>query len=275
MKKTSYFYCVAICCFYFPHLFAQGPISGFMPQRGELAVALAYSYESFDRYFQAEGAIDRDLIIRSYNAYVEYGINEYSSLVGTLPYIYTTGDNRGLQDASLWLKYRSSYAEVPTGTSSFITAVGLSVPVSNYPTEGEGAIGQRATIFQGRLVYQFNHESGWFISGQSGLDFQLAPESVAVWPLLIRTGFGARYFYLEGWLELVRSLDNSDAMATAIANAASSWTRTGGTLYVPITPWLGVVGGGAYVLSGEFIGQATRWNLGMVWKFLPRPDPAR
>lgn len=271
MRITNFVTLISVLIVFSPlNSLAQGPIGGFMPKAGELDVAAAYSYESFDTYFLEEGSEARNLITRSYNLFAEYGLNANSALVATLPYIYTQDDNRGLQDASLWLKYRNSYSQAATGTHSVITAVGLSFPLSNYPVDNSAAIGRRATVFQGRLVYQFNHESGWFIHGQSGIDFQIAPDALAAWPLLVRTGFGGPYFYVEAWYELVRSLETSEQGAAAIGGTGSNWNRLGATLYIPLTPWFGLVGGGAYILSGSFIGQATRWNVGGVWKINAR-----
>ena len=88
-------------------------------------------------------------------------------------------------------------------TSRFFTAVGLSVPVGDYETDGIAALGQRATVFQGRLAYQFQHDDGWFLHAQSGIDFQIAPEAQSAWPLLLRTGYGGKYFYTRNQSTLV------------------------------------------------------------------------
>ena len=248
-------------------LSAQGPIGGFPAARGQLTLAPAYSIERYDTYFGGAGVPeDRDITTTSYSLFVEAGLTDQTTLIATLPYLRTNDRPGSLQDASVWLRYMNLEDRTKTGAHRLFTAVGLSFPVGNYETTGIAALGQRATVFQGRLVYQYQFDSGFFLHAQSGIDFQFAPESRSTWPLLLRTGYGAKYFYVEGWLEFVTALESGTAVQTATAGSGSSWRRLGGTLYVPVTEWFGLVGGGAYVLGGEFIGRSTRLNLGVVVK---------
>ncbi|CAH0999507.1 hypothetical protein LEM8419_00807 [Neolewinella maritima] len=248
-------------------LAAQGPIGGFPVERGSITLAPAYSSERYGTYL-GEGGVpeDRDITTVSYSMFLEAGLNDQTALVATLPYLQTNQDRGSLQDASVWIKYMNLERPAKRATHRVFTAIGLSFPVGDYATTGIAAIGQRATIFQGRLVYQYQFDSGFFLHAQSGVDVQFAPESRSTWPVLLRTGYGARYFYVEGWMEFVTALEGGSAVQTATAGSGSSWRRLGGTLYVPITPWLGAVGGGAYVLGGEYIGKSARLNLGLVIK---------
>ncbi len=250
-----------------PGLLAQGPISGFPTPRGEIAIAPAYSIERYSRYFGADGALeDREVTTTSYSLFVEAGLNEQTALVATLPYLRTNERPGSLQDASLWIKYMNADRRGKQGAQRIFTAVGLSFPVGNYETTGVAALGQKATVFQGRLVYQYQFDSGFFLSALSGIDFQFAPDSRSSWPLLLRTGYGTRHVYVEGWLEFVTALEAGPAVQTATAGSGSSWRRVGGTVYVPLLPWVGLVAGGAYVLGGAFIGRSGRLNLGFVVK---------
>ncbi|PHK98935.1 hypothetical protein CGL56_05600 [Neolewinella marina] len=253
-----------------PNLAAQGPIGGFPVARGEVAIAPAYSVERYDTYLGAGGAPeDRSVTTTGYSLFVEAGLNDQTALVATLPYLRTEDRSGSLQDASLWIKYKNFDQRERKGAQRVFTAVGLSFPVGNYATTGIAALGQRASVFHGRLVYQYQFDSGFFVHGQSGIDFQFAPESRSTWPLLLRTGYGSRYFYLEGWMEFITALEPGTAVQTATAGSGSSWRRLGGTVYLPVLPWAGVVAGGAYVLGGEYIGQSSRYNLGLVIKLVP------
>lgn len=254
-----------LCLAVVSSLAAQGPISGFMPTPGELTLAPAFSRESFNSYFTDTGQRTTHLQSRSYSLFAEYGLSEQSALLLTAPYIHSGTTNRGWQDGSLWLKYRNQHTERPTGYSNLLTAVGVSFPLSRYPIADSFAIGQRATTFQGRLVWQHDYTSGFFLHAQSGIDFQISPAARAVWPLLVRAGFGARYYYVEGWLERVRSL-NSTAGPNFAAGAGSSWWRTGGTLYLPLHSRGGLFSSIAYILRGQHIGQIFRWSIGGVWR---------
>jgi hypothetical protein len=248
-------------------LVAQGPIGGFPVPVGEVVLAPTYSIERYERYHGAGGVLeDREVETTSYSLFLEAGLNERTALVATLPYLMTNDRPGSLQDASVWIKYTNLDQRAKRGAHRVFTAVGLSFPVGNYETTGIAALGQRATVFQGRLVYQYQFDSGFFVHAQSGIDVQFAPESRSTWPLLLRTGYGTRYFYVEGWLEFITALEAGSAVQTATAGVGSSWRRAGATLYVPIREWIGVVAGGAWVLGGEFIGRSRRGNVGVVVK---------
>ncbi|MCB9293513.1 MAG: hypothetical protein H6559_10370 [Lewinellaceae bacterium] len=49
--------------------------------------------------------------------------------------------------------------------------------------------------------------------------------------------------------------------------SGSQWLRIGGTLYVPVIVSIGLVFGGARILSGRNIGLSTRWNAGVVYRW--------
>lgn len=246
---------------------AQGPISGFPTPKGETAIAISFSVEHYDTYFLPEEAQEaRDVETISYSLFLETGLSDNTSLVVTLPWMRTNDRTGSLQDGSIWLKYMNLDRRQAHATSRFFTAVGLSVPVGDYETDGIAALGQRATVFQGRLAYQFQHDDGWFLHAQSGIDFQIAPEAQSAWPLLLRTGYGGKYFYTEAWVEWVTALESGSGVQTATAGTGSSWRRIGATLYFPARPWVGVNLGGAWVLGGEFIGQSSRLSAGLVFK---------
>jgi len=266
MRRLLLFLCCSLT-FLCTCVRAQGPISGFPTPKGETAFALSYSKENYDTYLLPDNDEEaREIETISYSLFVETGLNSNTSLVATLPYLRTNQRMGSLQDASLWLKYMNLDRRAGRGAHRVFTGVGLSFPVGNYETDGIAALGQRATIFQGRLVYQFQHDSGWFLSAISGIDFQFSPEARSVWPLLLRTGYGGKYFYVEAWFERVTALESGDAAQTAIAGTGSSWRRIGGTLYVPATRWLGFQVGGAWVTGGTFIGRSSRLNTGVIFK---------
>lgn len=244
---------------------AQGPISGFVEKKGEIVTALSYGREHYDEYFLPDdGVEDRVITTVSYSLFAEAAFSDNTALVVTLPYMQTNDGAGSLQDASLWLKYANVQKRAERAVHNVITAVGLSFPIGGYEVTGPEAIGQRAGVFQGRLTYQFQHDDGWFLSAQSGIDFQFSPESASAWPLLLRGGYGSRYFYLEGWLEFITSLDGGATVMGAATGTGSSWRRLGGTAYFPLGKRLGVTLAGAQVLSGSFIGDSFRWSTGVV-----------
>lgn len=246
---------------------AQGPINGFMPKPGQLDLAVTYSEETFDEFFDQNGdKVSRNIDASSYNIFLEYGADERTAIILTAPYIDNDPDNRGWQDASLWLKYRNERTEREQGYHNFITAIGLSFPMSKYPNDNLNAIGRRATTFQGRFGWQYDAKYGWFTQIQSGVDFQMAPDAQLAIPILLRAGLGTRRFYFDVWLEQYQGLQGNSDSNNLASGTGSTWTRTGGTFYVPVQAWLGVFTGGALVIGGKNIGQSARWNIGLVFR---------
>ena len=251
----------------FSFILAQGPISGFPTPKGETAIALSYSQEVYDTYLLPDDVSEtRDVETISYSLFVETGLSENSSLVVTLPWMQTNDREGSLQDGSVWLKYMNLDKRGERSASRFFTAVGLSLPIGNYETTGIAALGQRATVFQGRLAYQFQHDDGWFLHGQTGIDFQFAPEAQSSLPFLLRTGYGGKFFYAEAWIEFITALESGTGVQTATAGTGSSWNRIGGTLYFPVRHWVGFNFGAASVLNGTYIGKSGRVNVGLVFK---------
>ncbi len=240
-------------------LVAQGPINGFMVGQGRTDLALSYSYESYDQYYFGDELQAADNQIQAINLFAEHGFSDSLAIVLSIPYLWIDSLNRGLQDAVVAFKYR----EQPHRRLSLIASAGISFPLSAYPTDTETPIGARRTVLQGRLVVQYQFDSGLFLNIQSGYDFQVMPEAQSAIPVQLRAGFGAKHYFVEGWLEWFHTFSGG-ADDRILAGAGSDWLRAGGTLYIPVTPALGWIGGGAFFLDGRNIGLSSRWNTGLV-----------
>ncbi len=254
-----------ICLFLVFTAWAQGPISGFMSGRGHTDFALNYGYESYNTYKFGDDAQNIETITRSLSLFIEKGLTDTMSLVFTVPYLVVDSDNRGVQDGILALKYRNSYKRALHSQRSYITSVGLSTPLSGYPTDTERPIGVRATVFQGRFLGQFQWDSGLFLHLQSGFDFRISPDAQTALPIVARIGWAGRRIYLETWWELQHAF-NSGVDQQIAGGAGSSWRRIGGTFYYALHPKFGVLIGGAHFLNGRNIGLAGRLNFGVVYK---------
>lgn len=249
---------------------AQGPINGFMPVKGQWDIATTYSQENYEEFYDEEGlSTQRSIMQQSYNLYVEYGLDAKTSFVFTAPYISHNDDNKGLQDASMWVKYRNDRIKKDGGMLNFITSFGLSVPLSKYPTDNIAAIGNRASTVHGRFLMQYEANYGWFVQVQSGLDFQFSPEAVAAFPLLIKGGIGTKWLYFDLWFEYFQALGQNAQGNQQAVGTGSTWNKLGTTIYVPIQPWIGAFVGGATVLSGKNIGAGNRLNIGLVFRIVP------
>ncbi|MCI4647697.1 hypothetical protein [Phaeodactylibacter sp.] len=247
----------------------QGMISGFMNPKGTLDIAPGYGYEHFDEYRFGDETRAQELTTISYNLFAEYSMSDHGSVVINLPYLYINENINGVQDGSVFIKIRNGLRQFSSGKLNTITAVGLTTPLSAYPTTVDTPIGYGAVQFQGRLALQYNSNYGFFFHVQSGADFRfLSPLQTSI-PILVRTGFGSAYYFVEGWVEWYNTLNNAvDQQVTG--GAGSDWTRLGGTLYVPVYKGLGLAGNLAFIVGGRNIGLSSRYGFSLVYRHQSR-----
>jgi len=252
--------------------FSQGPISGFMLDKGTHDFAINIATEHFDTYIFGEEKRNQSLTAQSVSLFYEHGLSSRASIVFTAPYLHIDEVNSGLQDGSLFVKIRTRRSEVgkaKSGRLNTITAVGITTPLSGYPTDTESPIGAGAFSFQGRYVIQYNSNYGFFAHLQTGLDFRLVETLQTAMPVLLRAGFGAKHYFLEGWLEWYNTFNNGvDENITG--GSGSDWWRVGGSLYVPVYSGLGIVGGFAKIFDGNNIGLSDRYHVGLVYRLTPK-----
>ncbi|WP_350177636.1 hypothetical protein [Phaeodactylibacter sp.] len=248
---------------------AQGMINGFMNPKGTLDIAPGYGYEHFDEYRFGNETRQRELTTISYNLFAEYSMTDHGSLVINIPYLYINENINGVQDGSIFIKIRNGLREFSSGRLNTITAVGLTTPLSAYPTTVETPIGYGAVQFQGRLALQYNTDYGFFFHLQSGADFRfLSPLQTSI-PVLARMGFGNAHYFVEGWVEWYNTLNNAvDQQITG--GSGSDWTRLGATLYIPVYKGIGLAGNLAYITGGRNIGLSSRYGFSLVYRYQSR-----
>lgn len=247
-------------------LFSQGAIDGYMKAKKEMDIALTYSTESYDEYWFGEELQPRKLKTETASLFLARGIGKNATMIVSLPYMWTE-DESSLQDAILAIKFRNKFTEYKHGKLSKITSLGFSFPVGDYDTNAERPIGEKAVSFQLRHLYQYENNSGWFIHLQSGFDFRVIPDGKIALPIIFRTGWAAKKFYVDGWLDFFHTFNSGDNIGITDAQG-SEFLKIGGTFYYSIIPQFGVFVGGAQYLTGKNIGKASRVNLGLVYKFL-------
>lgn len=250
-------------------IFAQGFTDGFMKAKGQGTVALTYSHERAETYFFGDQEQFIDLTSRSVSAYVAYGISDRFDLIATLPYITNDSLNSAFQDATVAIKYQNGKRDFDTGRFRTMTIIGFQFPASDYPTTTAQPIGIRATSFVFRLLGQYENYNGFFVNGQTGVDFRFFPEQQFGMPFIIRTGYGNSKWYADAWLDYFRSFDNSTDQSV-FGGAGSRWLKTGATVYKPLGKKFGIFVGGAYILTGRNVSKSWRANVGLVWNWDPK-----
>ena len=84
-------------------------------------------------------------------------------------------------------------------------------------------------------------------------------------PILLRAGYGAPKFFVEGWLEIFNTF-NAGVDTQLLDGSGSSWVKIGATVFYPLSSSIGAFLGAAYFLSGENIGKSIRLNTGFTYK---------
>ena len=163
---------------------AQSLADGFMKGKGHGSLVLSYSWEQYDEFYFGTEKMDAPLpyggqiTTQSVNLYGILGLSDNLDLIINLPFITAQGDAKdagapdqkvnGLQDAALFLKWRTVYIESEAGALSFLGALGFATPLSDYEADAVLSIGNQSTRVDARLMTQYKANSGVFIDLQAG-----------------------------------------------------------------------------------------------------------
>ena len=174
LLKQQFLLCVFIYLAIYPteSLKAQTDIDAIMMGKNSFCSGFIYNNSSWKNYW--EGTKKRDnqnlgkVSTQSVSFVANYGVTKKLNVLAGLPYVTTKASAgtlhglRGLQDASLWLKYRPLKTNVGKGNISLFTIGGFSFPVSDYVADFLPlSIGMRSKnlSLRGMLDYQY---SKWF-----------------------------------------------------------------------------------------------------------------
>ncbi|WP_250630306.1 hypothetical protein [Rhodoflexus caldus] len=164
-------------------VWGQTPTDGLMMSPYELCSVLQYSRSQWKQYW--EGSLKRNnenigtLTSQSVAVMAAYGVNKRLNLMFSLPYIANEASAgnmkgmRGIQDLSLWAKYRWLHQPTEIGAlSSFIT-LGGSVPATRYvPDWLPFSIGLGAKTASARAIVHYRLNRGWYATAQSGFTYR-------------------------------------------------------------------------------------------------------
>ena len=225
-----------------------------------------YAFDYYNEYAFGEELRPIETKTNSMNLFVEHNFSDSLSVVFTAPYMWLDSSDSGFQDANLFVKYLNQKTAYRQGVLSFISSAGLSFPLRSYDLEVARPIGERATILKGRLVAQYQFYSGFFIHLQSGIDFEVKPQSQGAIPVLLRFGFGSAVIYGEAWVEYYKTF-NSASDTQVFGGNGSDWLKIGGSVYIPMSKKVGINIGSSYFLQGKNIGLSTVVNGGLILNF--------
>jgi len=121
---------------------AQTDIDAIMMEKNALCIGPMFGYSSWTNYW--EGTLKRenlnlgDVSTQMYSIMGNYGITNKLNVLFALPYVKTKASagqlngQEGVQDLSLWVKWKPFSKKIASGRLSLIAIGGYSFPVSDY-----------------------------------------------------------------------------------------------------------------------------------------------
>lgn len=247
---------------------AQGRVDGFYKGKGKLDYGLGAGAELNNKFFAGEELINLSRTIISTNLFAAYGLAKNFDLNASIPFISTEG-NSNIQDPALYLKYKLIETRLSAGNISLSLAGGVSTNLTDYETEGIGAIGQQATVFDIRPLVHYFSDAGIFATLQAGFQSKSDPTPDAVGASL-KVGLAKANYYFDLWFDYQESdgglnYEGIPAPRT-FKQLGVDYSKVGGTFYKPIKDKLGYYIGTSYTLAGRNIGQGPGFFVGIVAK---------
>lgn len=274
-------------------LVAQSPLGTFMNGKGKGAVALSYTTEKYDNVFlvpaNAAGVpVFNEVSLNSVSLFGTYGLSDRLDVSFNLPHITATGKasagvlselnfentRKGVQDLSLFLRFKAHEIEMASSRINFMLGAGITTPMGNYRAD-EGlqsiiAIGNRATTINGLAIAQYKHESGFFLGTQAGVSLRNGEVPNALIGE-IKAGFAASKFYVDAWFAGQVSDGGVNILGEGFTGffpaTDVSFNRAGLTVYVPVAAGLGVSASASKYLSGRNVGESTAISGAVIYSF--------
>jgi Putative MetA-pathway of phenol degradation len=150
---------------------AQMPHDAIYMPKKTICTAFLYGNSSFSNYW--EGTLLRDNpnmgtnTMQSFSIMSAYGISGKLNVIAMIPYVTTQNSagnlkgQKGLQDFSLWLKYKA----LEKNGFSLHGVLGASTPMSNYiPDFLPMSIGLKSRTASGKVIFNYNHSTGLYLT---------------------------------------------------------------------------------------------------------------
>ncbi len=268
---------------------AQTEIDGLMMEKNAVCVGRMYSYRSWKEYWEGNFKRDNENLDRvstqMYSVMGNYGIGRKLNVLFSVPFVKTKASagtlrgQEGIQDLSLFLKWRPYTKKTGDGRLSLFGIAGVSFPLTNYVADYLPlSIGMRSKTASARIMADYQR-GNLFATGSAMYVFrdniEIDREAYYTTRLHITSEVempdGASFNFRAGFR-------NQRLIAEAVVN---NWTTLGGfditknnmpfpsnkmnatmaginiKYVLPSLPQLSLVGGGMYTLAGRNVGQST------------------
>lgn len=268
---------------------AQTDIDAIMMEKNAFCVGPMYSYSSWKNYW--EGTLKRENLnlgrvsTQMFGLMGNLGLTRNVNLLFSAPYVKTKASAgtlhgmKGLQDLSLFVKWRALQGKAGDGRFSLIGIAGVSIPLSNYtPDFLPLSIGLHSKTALARVMADYQNNI-FFMTGSATYVYRENTE-------IDRTSYYTTEMHYTNEVEMPdganfnfrAGIRNQRLIAEAIIN---NWTTLGGfditrnnmpfpsnrmnattvgvnvKYVIPSVPQLSIVAGGSTTIAGRNMGKAT------------------
>jgi hypothetical protein len=268
---------------------AQTDIDAIMMEKNAFCVGPLYSYSSWTNYW--EGTLKRDNLnlgkvsTQMFGLMGNYGLTRKINLLFSAPYVKTKASAgtlhsmKGMQDLSLFVKWRPYQKKLGNGRLSLFGIAGISFPLSNYVADFLPlSIGLRSKTASARVMADYQ-QGNLFVTGSATYVIRDNIE-------IDRTSYYTTEMHYTNEVEMPNASNfnfragfrNHRLIAEAVVN---NWTTLGGfditrnnmpfpsnkmnattvginiKYVIPSIPQLSIVTGGNTTVAGRNMGQST------------------
>jgi hypothetical protein len=303
MKKLSRYLITAlaglICVLLQGTASAQTDIDAIMMEKNAFCVGPMYSYSSWKNYW--EGKLKRDnenlgtVSTQMFSVMGNYGLTRKINLLFGVPYVKTKASAgtlhgmKGIQDLSLFVKWRPVHHKIGDGRLSVFGIGGVSFPLSDYtPDLLPLSIGLQSKTASVRVMADYERQSVFATASATYVfrdNIELDRDSYYTTELHLtnevempnaanynfRAGFRNHRLIAEGVLNIWKTLGGFDITRNNMpfpSNKMNATTVGVNVKYVlPPLPQLSIVAGGAATVTGRNTGQATGYYGSLFYVF--------
>jgi hypothetical protein len=278
---------------------AQTDLDAIMMNKNQFCTGAMYNHSSWDEYW--EGTLKRNNLnmgtVTSQSVMVmgNYGITDNLNIMAGAPYVWTNASAgtlkgmRGVQDISLWVKWRGFQKTYGKNKLSGFILGGLSTPLSDYVVDFlPMSIGLGTTNLTARLMADYQRgkisvtgsaayvfRSNVTLDRTSYYDTELHLTDEVKMPdamqFQLRAGYRSKYLLAEALLTNWTTLGGFDITRNNVpfpSNRMNSTTLGFNLKYTLQTfTHLAILGGANYTIAGRNMGQATAFNAGLFYAF--------
>jgi len=280
---------LALLCCKMNAVSAQTDIDAIMMEKNAFCVGPMYSYSSWKNYW--EGTLKRENLnigkvsSQMFGLMGNYGITRKLNALFSIPYVKTKASAgtlhgmKGVQDLSLFLKWRPVQKKIGYGRLSVFGIAGISFPVTDYVADFLPlSIGLHSKTASARVMIDYERNS-LFVTGSATFVYRDNVE-------IDRTSYYTTEMHYTNEVEMPNGANynfragfrNQRLIAEAVVN---NWTTLGGfditrnnmpfpsnrmnattvgvnlKYVLPFHPQLSIVAGGNTTVAGRNMGQAT------------------